>query len=222
MKKLIALLALFACVCLVGAASAGGHCTIRSSAVYGYQNYAQATYVEPVVVAQYVAVPLAVPTFSITYGAYGSVPGQAGASIGAQDSEVAKLRADVDALGKKLDQAMQFVVQQPQPKNPPTVPAKDAPKSDALKASTGKARPELAKHPGVGVLNKSCASCHEAKKADEFGGGIVLAQGKDFVGISAETSKAVVRALLHGKMPKGAPRLSDEDSTSLIDLVTQP
>ena len=121
------------------------------------------------------------------------------------DQGFAGLRAELDAL-KKQNELLTELLKRSQPSLAPLLP----PRTSLSPAA----------HPGLTVMAKVCAACHDSVSAKAKGGGLVLLDGAGLAALSADTKLKTVRALLKGTMPLGG-KLSDEDVTQIIDLVSQ-
>jgi|SRR5579883_3041967 len=217
--RVFAALALGAALLLVFAPAppAGAqHCAVRPGVVTG-GGYVTPTYnatatYDPVVIAQFVAVPVAVPLVGAGY----------------DDGKLAALKAELDAVRKQNDTLLQLLKGPAQPpvaappKAPP-VPTAPVPTAPVPTAPTPKDVPQAgaaAAHPGLGVMVKSCAACHDAATKAKGGGLALLAGGQLSPGLTPQTRLAGVRSLLAGTMPRGN-KISDEEITQVIDLLSQ-
>jgi mono/diheme cytochrome c family protein len=173
-------------------------CRINRNAVVVQHQAAYVAPVAAVAIATYVPVPLLVPAYGVSY----------------DDGRLQALKAEIDAVRKQNE----LLIQQLKPtKNSitPTEPTAPVP------AAPSPAAPQSSKsHPGLSVMTKSCAACHESSVAKSKGSGIVLLNGSELASLSADLKLATVRSLLKGTMPKGG-KVSDEDATLVLDLVSQ-
>jgi cytochrome c553 len=218
-------LALLALAASGGVAWADGCRVIRSYPTYSY--YAP-TYYEPpakvvekvreVVVATYVPLAVAVPTYAVGYApvaAYANpvtaaTQAQAAAKDHGQQSECSQRLNSLEQELRSLKNALRRQQDDPQP-----APEGVAPPAPAQAPATT-AQPVGVQAREVAVIfSRSCASCHEAKVATKEGRGFVLLTAGTLPKFTDADLRKITRELRSGRMPKRKPGQSDVEFNHL-------
>lgn len=145
--------------------------------------------------------------------AYPNVPGYPGYAPVPAPAAVAPAAPNTDAIADAItDKVIQNLIKRgilaPQGNQNPDPPQGVAPRGNPPPAVGA------APVPGnvVALLTTKCASCHNAGSADKNGGGIALFdENKKLLNLSRETRWDVYDQCYEEKMPKGGPRLSDQE-----------
>jgi mono/diheme cytochrome c family protein len=127
-------------------------------------------------------VPVALPAYSVAYADN-------------TQGELQRLRAEIELQKLRNDfEMLKLQLQQPEKLQAP-------PKKLAVE-----------EHPGVGILRKNCASCHNSDKAFQKGNGFVLFDGDKLAEKFTDRDKLnIAREVFSNRMPKGTKGLADAD-----------
>ncbi len=103
-------------------------------------------------------------------------------------------------------------------------PAAKAVAKPAAKPDTATKPPEALAapaHPGLALMVRYCAGCHEAKVAEVEGKGFVLLSGGSLAPLTDKQKFKVLKNLNSGRMPKlpEGQKLDDNDFNALLDFV---
>lgn len=166
----------------------GGVC---STPVYRNVVHHDAVIVDPIAVATFFAVPVAVPQYSVGPYPTGYAPSAApNPDAEALRQELARLRQEVAALRGQQ--------QSPQP----TAPTGAAQAQDAAGV--------------VALFSNKCAACHDAKSAAGKGGNFTLMDGGRVVNLTAAQLLKVQAEVYSGQMPKKGEKLTDPELSAVV------
>ena len=78
-------------------------------------------------------------------------------------------------------------------------------------------------HPGVAYLTQACAKCHDSSVSAKMGMGFTMFNGGRLIDLSDKAKLKIVSEIGFQRMPKGGPKLNQEEFNAVMALLdTRP